>query len=175
MSIKKQLKQIATRNYTRDQAEDAMRELCIATHQLEQKTAAMNEELARTREKHETEIQALKETTELLTAKINTWADKHPEAFAKKKSVEMVHGVCGYRTSPPALKTVRGVTWIKALGLIKNAFPAFVRTKEEVDKEAVLAARDNIGTAALMSVGLRVDQAETFFIDVARDESEVRT
>lgn len=170
MSTKKQLQQIATRNYTRDQAEDAMRDLCITVHKLDGVTAEMNEKLARVREQFETDIQALTETRDLLRAKVQSWADKHPEAFAKKKSVEMVHGLCGYRTSPQALKTVRGVTWAKALGLVKLAFPSYVRTKEEIDKEGLLAARDSIGTAALLTMGLRVDQAETFFIDVARDE-----
>lgn len=170
MSTAKQLKQIATRNYTREEAEAAMRDLCITTHKLEGEQAAMNEALARVREKYEAEIQALKETSELLQAKINSWADKHPDEFAKKKSVEMVHGICGYRTSPPALKTVRGVTWAKVVGLLKNAFPSYVRTKDEVDKEALIANRNVIGTAALMTVGLRVEQAETFFIEVLRDQ-----
>lgn len=170
MSTTKQLKQIATRNYTRAEAEDAMRDLCITTHKLEGQNAEMNEALARVRERYEAETQALRETSELLQAKINAWADKHPEEFAKKKSIEMVHGICGYRTSPPALKTVRGVTWAKVTGLLKNALPAYVRTKEEVDKEALLANRNVIGNAALMTVGLRVEQAENFFIEVLRDQ-----
>ncbi len=170
MSTTKQLKQISTRNYTREDAESAMRELCITIHKLEGKTSAMNEELAHVREDYETEIQALKETSEVLQAVINSWADKHPEEFAKKKSVDMVHGICGYRTSPPALKLVRGVTWAKVTGLLKHALPAYVRTKEEVDKEALLANRAIIGPAALMTVGLRVEQAENFFVEILRDQ-----
>lgn len=169
MSTKKQLKQIATRTYTREEAEAAMRDLCIASCKLDARTAKMNEQLARIREDFEADISSLSETAELLKAKVLAWADKNPKEFAKKKSVEMVHGVVGYRTAPFSVRLIRGVTWDKAIALIEAAHPELIRNKKEADKEGLIASRDIITKEEFTALGIRIDQDEKPFVEVKKD------
>lgn len=173
MSTKKQLAQIAARNYTREEAEAAMRDLCIASCKIDAKTAKMNESLARIRAEFDADISSLSETAELLRSKIQSWADKNPGEFARKKSVDMVHGTCGYRFTPPAVRTLRGVTWEKAVALVESIRPDFIRVKKEADKEALLAAREVFTEQDYTQLGLRIDSAEKFFVDVKKDSVEV--
>lgn len=173
MSTKKQLKQIATRTYTREEAEAAMRDLCIASCKLDSRTAKMNEQLARIREDFEADISSLSETAELLKAKVLSWADKNPKEFAKKKSVEMVHGIVGYRTAPPSVRLVRGVTWDKAIALIEAAHPELIRLKKEADKEGLIASREIITDEQFKAIGIHIEQAEKPFVEVKKDTVEI--
>lgn len=173
MSLKKQLAQIASRTYTREEAENAMRDLCIASCQLDAKTAEMNERLAFVRGEFESDISAIQETAELLKAKVLAWANKNPQEFAKKKSVEMVHGVVGYRTAPPSVRLVRGVTWDKAVALLETSHPELVRVKKEADKEGLIASRAIIGEDGLRGLGILIEQAEKPFVEVKKDSVEV--
>ena len=167
---KKQLNQIAKTPFTREQAEESMRLLAIETYKLDAEEASLNKELATVRTKHEAEITAFKETIELLEAQIRSWADKTPDAFAKKKSVDMVHGTCGYRTSPPSIKTIPGVTWEKVTAILDSKRPDFIRTVKEVDKEALLASRSIMKADDYAMLGLRINQPEEFFVDPKKDE-----
>lgn len=166
---KKQLNQIAKTPFTREQAEEAMRLLAIETYKLDAEEAALNKELAAIRTKHEAEITAFQETIELLRAQIRSWADKTPETFAKKRSVDMVHGTCGYRTCPPSIKTVPGVTWEKVTAILDSKRPDFLRVKKEVDKDALLAARTLMKPDDFAILGLRIHQPEEFYVDPKKD------
>ena len=166
---KKQLAQIAKTSFTREQAEEAMRLLAIETYKLDAEQAALNKELAAVRTKHEAEICAFQETIDLLEAQIRSWADKTPDAFAKKKSVDMVHGTCGYRTSPPSIKPIPGVTWEKVKAILDSKRPDFIRVVKEVDKEALLAARSMMKADDYAILGLRLNQPEEFFVDPKKD------
>lgn len=166
---KKQLNQIAKTAFTREQAEEAMRLLAIETYKLDAEEATLNKELAAVRTKHEAEITAFQETIELLEAQVRSWADKNPDTFAKKKSVDMVHGTCGYRTSPPSIKPVPGVTWEKVQAILDSKRPDFIRTRKEIDKDALLAARAILKTEGLTELGLRIHQPEEFFVDPKKD------
>jgi len=154
---------------SREDIEAAIRELCIATVRLDEQQARLNLDLARAREVHEPALAALNATVDEQTALVRAWADAHPEEFATRKSIVMVHGTLGYRIGQPALKTIRGITWDKVLALLKAAFPAYVRVKEEIDREAILADRESLGSDALAATGLRVEQAERFYVEVNRE------
>ena len=168
---KKQLAQIAKTVFTREQAEEAMRLLAIETYKLDAEEAALNKELAAIRAKHEAEITAFQETIELLEAQVRSWADKNPETFAKKKSVDMVHGTYGYRTSPPSIKPVPGVTWEKVQAILDSKRPDFIRVKKEVDKDALLAARSLMTADDFAILGLRINQPEEFYADPKKDQA----
>lgn len=171
---KKQTDQIAARNYTREQAEAAMRDLCLTSCTIDEINANMNAQLALIRGNFEAELTALQETAELLEAKIQSWADKNPGEFEKRKSIEMIHGICGYRTSPPSVRLIRGVTWEKSIALIEGRYPDLIRTKKEADKEGLLAGREVLTEADYKAIGLRIDQDEKFYVEV-RKESVAQT
>ena len=93
--------------------------------------------------------------------------------FSKKKSMEGTHGVYGFRTGTPRLKTLRGFTWAAVLNLIKEFLPGYVRVKEEPAKDLLLADREIPEVAAeFEKCGIEVVQDESFFIDLKKEEQE---
>jgi phage host-nuclease inhibitor protein Gam len=89
-----------------------------------------------------------------------------------RKSVPMVHGVIGWRMGMPTVKVARGRedAIVELLGKLGRG--DLIRTRQEIDKEAVL--RD---PAAIADVpGLSVEQVESFFAKPLEIEVEqVRT
>lgn len=106
--------------------------------------------------------------------KLQMYYEVKPELFQKRKSVETAHGLVGFRTGTPKLKTLRGYTWAAVLKLMqaKKAVD-FLRTKIEPAKDLLLASRENPETITLMTeVGIEVVQDDTFFIDLKKEEVE---
>lgn len=155
---------------TREDMEAAIRELCFTSVRLDETTARMNEALARVREQFEPELAALQQTHDELFDQANAWADAHPDEFATRKSITLVHGTMGYRTGQPALKTIRGQTWDSVLAFLKVNLPQYIRVVQEVDREALISDRETLGDENLKTLGMRVDQAERFFIDLNKEE-----
>jgi phage host-nuclease inhibitor protein Gam len=99
-------------------------------------------------------------------------SEKKNEFFSKKKSMEMVHGVIGFRIGTPKLKTMKGFTWGAVTNLLKEFLPAYVRTSEEPAKDKLLADREVEEVIALFpKVGIFVDQDETFFVEPKKEEA----
>jgi phage host-nuclease inhibitor protein Gam len=122
----------------------------------------MNEELTAIKEKYESRINKLQEEKEGHFEVMQVYAESHPELFEKKKSAEYTHGVIGFRTGQPKLATLRGFPWAGVFTLVKEKLSSYIRTKEEVNKELLLADRERID---LSSVGLKVTQDETFYVE----------
>lgn len=159
----------AAKTYTRDDAEYAAREYTTASVKLDNLTSRLNARIQKIREEYADEIAALQEVADSQLAIVQAWADDNAPLFFKKKSLELVHAIVGYRTSTPSLKTIRGVTWAKAIALIEAIRPDFLRKKVEVDKEAIIAQRDALQPEGLKALGVRIDQAERFFMDPKKD------
>jgi phage host-nuclease inhibitor protein Gam len=86
--------------------------------------------------------------------------------------MEMVHGVIGFRTGTPKLKTLKGFTWGAVTNLLKEFLPSYVRVSEEPAKDRLLADREVPETASLFpKVGIFVDQDETFYVEPKKEEA----
>ena len=93
------------------------------------------------------------------------------ELFARKKSLESVHGTLGFRTGTPKLKTLKGFTWGAVTNLLKEFLPSYVRTTEEPAKDKLLADREVEEVASVFSrVGIAVVQDETFYVEPKKEE-----
>jgi phage host-nuclease inhibitor protein Gam len=100
------------------------------------------------------------------------WAAAHPELFGKTKSIEMVHGIVGYRTGTPKLKTLKGYTWDSVLAILQAAKRTeYIRLSAEVDKAKILADRETIPEADLRIMGVHIAQDETFFVEPKQEVS----
>lgn len=150
---------------TIEDMEHTMREMALAAARMDEVQGRMNEELARVREQYEPEIAALRSTFDVHEETALEWAEAHKAEFATKRSVALVHGVIGFRTGNPSLKTLKGVTWEAVLATLRNTMPAYIRKSEEVDKAGLLAAREEIGEENLKTVGLRVAQNDKPFAE----------
>lgn len=171
MSKKRESKKLITEVMTAEKAESVLAEYAAADAREAKLMAQMDLEMTRIREKYQEELADLAEVKREAFELLQHYAMGHPELFVGRKSVEMTHGRIGFRTGTPALKTMRGYTWQSCLQLVKEFLPGYVRVKEEVDKEGLLARREDEDVAGKLGrCGLRVEQAETFYVELKKEE-----
>lgn len=131
--------------------------------------ADMELQMTRIREKYAQELTKLRDAQQETFDVLRAYATEHyAELFVNKKSVELAHGVLGFRAGRPKLKTMRGITWASVLMMMreKQEMRQYIRTTEEIDKAQLLANRDEEGMAEKMrSVGVVVAQDETFYVE----------
>lgn len=123
----------------------------------------MDERITAIKKDYEARLGQIEAAMQPQVEAVHAWAEAHPEEFQGKKSLEMLHGIIGWRITPPALKPLRGFTWATVLNRLRDLGRFdFIRTKEEVNKEALLAARD---TENLKAFYCQVIQEDEFFIE----------
>lgn len=111
------------------------------------------------------------------------YADAHRDELLPikdRKSADIGPATIGYRTGNPSTKTLAKTwTWEKVLAALKlHQLDAYIATKEDVAKAKILADRkpdEKLGVevltnakgkpVALAVVGIRIDQAECFYIE----------
>lgn len=168
----KKMKRVATTIKNREDLENVMGEYAAQVLEKDRLTVQMEQEIAAVRARFEAPMAACVETGDGLFADLQAYATLHPEEFAARKSIELLHGVIGLRTSPPSVKQMNGVKAEHSLELLFAERMAWIRTKSEVDKERILAdiASGNAKKEDLAKFGLRIDQPEIFYAEVRREE-----
>jgi len=166
-------KKVVHSGVTSEQMETAFGEYAVADAKVAKINATIDVQMTAIRKKYADEIGRLNETKEKAFAVLQTFALENKDTlFAKKKSMESVHGTIGFRTGTPKLKTLKGFTWGAVTNLLKEFLPAYVRTTEEPAKDKLLADREEEEVAALFpKVGIAVAQDETFYVE-PKKESE---
>lgn len=155
---------------TRNEVESLVFAIATMTIQRDQQMAEMDEALSKVRATYGDDLATVTARIDAAVAECRAWAEAHPEEFATRKSIEMVHGIVGFRTGMPALKLIKGGTWDKVLDRLNNmGLVAYIRTKYEADKEKLLADRDDVMKELLPKVGVVVKQDETFFVEPKRE------
>ncbi len=141
----------------------------IASYMNDQRivTANMDASITSIREEHEAELTSLQTTIDEKTTTLQAWADGNPAEFNGAKSMDMVHAIIGYRTGQHQIKTASGWSWDRVLEKIRTipAMLSYIRTKEEINKQALIADRDTLGPEALRQFGCRIVQDESFFVE----------
>lgn len=163
----KRIKKMVHSGITRDDAEKAFAEFAQADAKIRSIGAKMDMEMMKIREKYADQLAELEDIKEKNIDIVQTYATENRDSlFGKRKSVECVHGVFGFRTGTPKLKTLKGFTWGAVLKLCEEFLPGYIRTTNEVAKDKLLADRDREGVKELFAkVGVQVTQDETFFIE----------
>jgi phage host-nuclease inhibitor protein Gam len=154
-----------------EQMEAAFGEYAVADARLQKINATIDVQVTNIREKYADEISRLSDTKEKAFDVMQAFAlENKDELFARKKSLESVHGVLGFRTGTPKLKTLKGFTWGAVTNLLKEFLPAYIRTTEEPAKDKLLADREAEDVAALFpKVGITVVQDETFYVEPKKE------
>lgn len=131
--------------------------------------ADMNGRLARIRVHYEARAKPNAERIAKLTRGVATWCEAHRDELThggKTKTARLATGDVSWRMRPPSV-VVRGlsnvIAWFKANGLTR-----FLRVKEELDKEAILADPE----AVEMVKGLSISQREDFVVKPFSTELE---
>jgi phage host-nuclease inhibitor protein Gam len=123
---------------------------------------------------HDGQIEADKAEQKSLVSLASTFAKAHRELVfgSKLKSAATTLARFGFREGKDSLKPLsKKFTWEKILESLKE-LKKYVRTvtKEEVDKEALHAAK--LTDAQLAELGLRMDKDETFFVESKAEDAD---
>ncbi len=154
---------------TRTEMETAVRE--IAGLKLNEKLLAanMDAELQSVRESYEGRLVSLAELLTEKTEAARAWAEANPAEFGQRKSIEFAHGVAGFRTGTPKLKTLLKCKWDGVLQALRESRwgGAYIRVKEEINKEQIIAdvSAQILSEADLRKAGAQVVQEESFYVE----------
>lgn len=135
-------------------------------------TAQMDAEITRIRERYAAALDAEKAAREAAEEQIASWAELHKADFGERRSMALTHGTIGWRLGNPAVKLRVRVRAEQALEMVKARLPEYVRTVEELDKAALLAAYAGkaLTDADLEACGLRISQTERFYLEPKTEE-----
>ncbi len=136
----------------------------IGNHQRDRQRlkADMDDQIAAIREKFDKQLAPHSEAIQQLTEGVHTWAEAHKDSLTnggKIKTANMMTGEIRWRMRPTSCKAVRvkeAIEEIKQKGLAA----LFLRTKEELNKEAILANPDAVKDCRWISL----EQGEDFVI-----------
>lgn len=151
---------------------EQMRKFATATSKIkaiEAEIELAKQEIVR---KYELKLQSLNEQREEAVQTLQAYAEHHrDELFKTRKSMELPHGTMGFRMGTPKVEKSKKVTWEGVLEDLRLIDPAFVRTKQEANKDLIIARRMEDGVmSSLRAVGLDVVQDETFFVEAKAEE-----
>lgn len=146
---------------TLDEVNLAIAQIGIAQRERDRISADMNDSLAATREAWETQAAPHAARIKELTAGVQLYCEAHRDELTqhgKTKTARLAAGEVSWRMRPPSV-AVRGLELVIE-GLKRLGLDRFVRTKEEINKEAVLAEPE----VADQVKGLSVNQGEDFIV-----------
>lgn len=89
------------------------------------------------------------------------------------RSRELSAGTVGFRLGQERLVPLSKWTWDKVLQyMLDNGINNFIRRTPEVDREQLLAQKDDFGADGLRSMGLRVVQDDKPFVEIKREDKD---
>ncbi len=148
----------SVRYQVREEVEIAIKDIGDLQRELQRKMTAQNDELAAITERYAPELQAIKEQLEPMQDAVQAWCESHRDELTqngKTKTANFNTGDVQWRQRPPSVNA-RGIPAIlenlKKLGLIQ-----FIRTKEELNKDAMLNEPELAKTVAGISIKTGVE------------------
>ncbi len=121
---------------------------------------ALDEAVAAAKLEAEDQAAPHRQVVESVTYGLEIWAtaNRHEMTKGTTKTIALSTGELRWRLSPPAIK-LRNISAAKVIDVIQElALPRFLRTKVELDKEALLREPD----IATKLPGVAIEHAETF-------------
>ncbi|WP_233093952.1 host-nuclease inhibitor Gam family protein [Azotobacter chroococcum] len=146
---------------SRDEVNEAIARIGLLQRERERIQADMNDELAKVRLRFEELATPLNEQITGLTQGVHTWCEAHRLELTrsgKTKFYDFAAGEIKWRLRPPrvSLQSAENVLeTLKRLGLTR-----FIRVKEQLNKEAMLAEPEVVSGVA----GVKIEQSEDFVI-----------
>jgi len=123
--------------------------------------AGFKKRIERAQTDYKLKIQPLVEAEKFLKDSIEQDFRGRAKEVKPYRSIQLAHGRVGLKKRPPSLTVKK-----KTLGVLKeNGMRKYIRKVEEVNKERLLEAPQ----ADLEKAGVRVKQADKFFIELTDD------
>jgi phage host-nuclease inhibitor protein Gam len=149
-------------------------ELGQLTATIAEEEAEMNRKIQEARERYARQTEQALLRKSQLEKTIEQYCIANKDKFEKQRKLELTHGVIGFQTNPPKVVMLnRKYNENTVLELLKKLrLSRFIRIKEQIDKEALIATYlgKEIDDAKLASVGLRIEQTETFICEPKWEE-----
>lgn len=148
----------------REQANEAIASIGEITRKRERIEAAMNDELAKVKAKHEEAAKPLMDEQARLADGVKLYCEANRSALTedgKVKSYRFAAGTVSWRTTPFSV-VIRDADSVLAT-LKDQKQKAYIRTKEEIDRDALLRDRVKVETLGIAGIGFR--QKEEFSIE----------
>lgn len=153
-----------------EDVDQALLELGQHEASIQHEEAVLNDGIQKLRDAFDKATVDVRDRASALQGNIEAYCVEHKDEFEKRRVKELVHGVVGFRTSPPKVMLLnRKYNWKTVLELLKRLrLSRFVRVQEEVDKEALLAASASkeITDEKLAAAGMKIDQGEQFVVEI---------
>lgn len=151
------------------EAEALVLSMTFTSSVLNAKLAERDKRMAEVRQECDVAIKRSEEKFLAQREALEVWARKttFPDG---KKSLEFCAGTIGFRKGPPKLKTLLKRKWDDVLNALrrKKWGMAYVRVKEEVNKEQIIAdfGAGILGAKEMRGVHAEVVQEESFFVEL---------
>ena len=159
---------------TLDECNDALRQVGLLELDLECVKTWCDEQVLVAKKEATERAKKTIAKRDALVIQLELYYERHKQDLEAggKKTVVLTYGKMGRRLST-SLKTASRQTWKKVLEKVQAAYAdgRFVRTKEEVDKDAVRKA--NLTSPELSKLGLRLDSEHAWWYEIDRSKLEV--
>jgi phage host-nuclease inhibitor protein Gam len=163
-------------NVTLEQAQEASELYAVNSNKLAKLEAKMNEELNKVKSKYADEITSIKEQLEEPFEVLQAFAEEQKNNWGKRKSFDLLHCLVGFRTGTPKVTKDKKFTWDAVVELMKKnrIFKGFIRTTEEINKEAILSERNEAVLNQLKEeCYVSVTQDESFYVEPKIEEVSI--
>jgi phage host-nuclease inhibitor protein Gam len=143
-------------------------------------TAAMEEEIAAVRKRHQEAVVEICRDLESKEASVRVYCEKHrAELFRHRKSLDLLLAEVGFECTPHRVEKRAGrSSWPaiarRLLGLDWAAEKYVRAPAPEVDKQALLRDRHTLTPERLAEAGLKFAQDENFFIRPRSELAEMK-
>ncbi|MFW2440914.1 MAG: host-nuclease inhibitor Gam family protein [Arenicellales bacterium] len=139
----------------RDDAENYMRQIGELQNQVQRTQADMNDEINAIKAKYQESMLPINQKIDTLAQGLSAWAIANRVDLlpGNKKTVKMGTGEISWRKTPPRV-AVRGADTVIA-NLTSLGLGRFVRSKEEVNKEAILLDKEAVSGIKGISITQR--------------------
>ncbi|PKN07601.1 MAG: hypothetical protein CVU73_12720 [Deltaproteobacteria bacterium HGW-Deltaproteobacteria-8] len=150
------------------QADEALRQLAEIAREQAAIESGLNEQIDSLKAAAKLQQEPLVAARKRLEDALGTFGlTRKDELFSeRKRSVELNFGVIGFRKAT-SLRTLAKTTWAMVLKRIQDlGFTEGLRTKVEVDKDALRGWPDN----RLETIGVRREAADEFYLELKQEE-----
>lgn len=156
-----------------DDVNNALLEIGKAESVVAKKEAEMNGKIQKIKEQYDTDTEEQRNKIDEYKKRVESFCNANKGDFTKQRSNPLPHGVIGFRNNPPKVVQLSKKWTVKSsLEFLKKLFNGkYVRTKDEMNKDQILGdyAAGIVDDSKLAAAGIRIDNDETFFIEINWD------
>jgi phage host-nuclease inhibitor protein Gam len=157
---------------TKEELVETVAEIARLTVDANLLRATMDERIVQIRDEFLPRIEAAQAEIKAEVKAAKVWAAANKQEFGETKSMDLGLAVVGFRTGMPKVSFLKGWTVEKCIEAILARFPrrGYVRTVEELDKQALIADRDKLTACDRDNIGVEIEQDEAFFVEVKLEQ-----